>query len=250
MGTVHLLELAEDLSHLEALVVATTDKVYDDRSPQPYAESSPLGGLEPYSASKVATEMVVQSWPTKNLGYVTARAGNVIGGGDFAEYRLIPDLVRAWTSHQHATIRNPGATRPWQHVLEPLRGYLLYAEALSKPGISCPSALNFGPSMDQVVTVQELAHSAAQLWQGLDGAAPKDNVYPVEESFAEAASLSLDSSAAAATLGWTNILDWHYALRMTIDWYYRQSRGELVKTLILEQIDSYCEGLTLSDAPE
>lgn len=239
-GTAKLLASAARLTELEVVLVATTDKVYSPNAPQPYTEDSPLGGQDPYSASKACTELVVHSWPDFAGRCVTARAGNVIGGGDFAEYRLLPDLVRSWTGSGTPTIRNPHATRPWQHVLEPLRGYLLFAEALMSSTAELPPALNFGPSMDQVVTVNELVEVAADTWKGLSqGAVHFDHVVHDAAAPKESPTLALDSNLAKQTIGWSNVLTWDYALRMTIDWYFRHWRGEFPQNLIREQLAEY-----------
>ena len=144
-GTARVLDLLPRVGSLAATVVITTDKVYDVRQPAPYAEDAFLGGKDPYSASKAAAELVVHSWPAAGTPVGTARAGNVIGGGDWALDRIVPDLVRAWSAGEEAELRNPAAVRPWQHVVEPLAGYLAYAEALAT-GRDVPTALNFGPT--------------------------------------------------------------------------------------------------------
>ena len=133
VGTAHLLGALDELREApQATLIVTTDKVYDARGRGPYTEQSPLGGGEPYAASKAAAELVVHSWPSA-LTRATARSGNVIGGGDAAPRRLLPDLIRAWSTNQPAVLRRPSATRPWQHVCEPLDGYLRYAELLAGP---------------------------------------------------------------------------------------------------------------------
>ena len=145
VGTGQLLEALHGLAGVEAVLVITTDKVYDSRQEPPYSEHSFLGGADPYSASKAAAEHLVHSWPA-SWPLATARAGNVMGGGDWALDRLLPDMVRAWSAGHPVTLRSLAGVRPWQHVLEPLRGYLLHAEALVvRPG-DIPRSLNFGPA--------------------------------------------------------------------------------------------------------
>ena len=239
MGTANILDFSTQLPDLAALVVITTDKVYAPDSPQPYSEISPLGGRDPYSASKAATELLVQAWPSPNSHIGTARAGNVIGGGDFAKFRLVPDLVQAWTQGKPARIRNPLSTRPWQHVLEPVRGYIMYAEALMHPTKHSPHALNFGPSSDQVVPVQQVVDAAMNVWGDMSGAKCTFTLESPGENVLEATTLALDSSLAQSTLGWSNLLNWRYALSMTLSWYHRHNQGTSVEALIRDQIDEY-----------
>jgi len=239
-GTANLLATTEKLPELEVLLVATTDKVYSPSAPQPYREDSPLGGQDPYSASKACTELVVHAWPDHAGRCVTARAGNVIGGGDFAQHRLVPDLIRSWTTSVTPTIRNPSATRPWQHVLEPLRGYLLFAEALMCSTTELPTALNFGPSEEQVVTVSKLVEVATDTWNELtQGAVLFDLMKSGANAPKETPTLALDSTLARQAVGWFNVLEWDYAVRMTITWYFRHWRGEDPRELIREQLAEY-----------
>ena len=160
MGTAHLLDSLRGAEGLQAVLVVTTDKVYrNDGNGHPFAEDDPLGGADPYSASKAAAEIVVASMATSffgGKGVATARAGNVIGGGDWSEDRLIPDIWRAVKAGKPLRLRNPEATRPWQHVLDPLAGYLRYAERLAS-GADVPKALNFGPLPGDALTVAEIA---------------------------------------------------------------------------------------------
>ena len=143
-GTVRMLDFATSLESVAGTLVITTDKVYDPSQTPPHDERHSFGGREPYSASKAAAEIVVAGWPQMRSARATARAGNVIGGGDWAENRLLPDLVRAWAAGRAPELRRPHGVRPWQHVLEPLRGYLVFAEALAE-GRDLPSGLNCGP---------------------------------------------------------------------------------------------------------
>ncbi len=222
-GTIHLLEALRKQPSIEAALVVTTDKVYRNLGDgRRFREADPLGGDDPYSASKAAAELAVGAWRMSHgeelPPLATARAGNVIGGGDFAPTRLVPDIVRAWIRHTPLTLRHPDATRPWQHVLDVLRGYLLQAEALaSTPGV--PFAVNFAPGGTREATVRELitAFEAATgvplPWQ--KAAAP-----------AEASRLALDATLAERVLGWRPMLDQTAAIEATAGWYAAWHRGE------------------------
>lgn len=240
LGVGRLLEAMEGLAELRALVIITTDKVYDTRQAGPFAEGDFLGGRDPYSASKAAAELLAASWPDKTLPIVTARAGNVVGGGDWAGERLVPDLVRAWRRGDTVQLRDISGIRPWQHVLEPIRGYLLYAEALIT-NRTVSHALNFGPSADDMVSVGEIVRCCAEFWPSNDmGTSPawaeiKDRPYP------ETRTLTLDSSRAHDELGWRGLLGWRETIRWTIDWYQGYLREVPAHELVSRDIRSYCE---------
>lgn len=237
-GTVQVLQLVDGLPAVEASVLVTTDKVYDPRNPPSYAEGAPLGGHDPYSASKAAAELVVGAWP-QGSPRGTARAGNVIGGGDWARDRLLPDLVRAWRAGEPAALRNPQAVRPWQHVLEPLRGYLLYAQELAQ-GRQLPPALNLGPSSAQAVPVDALVRFAADTWREQGGELPDPAwTYSDAPTFAETSLLTLDSTLAQDVLGWTSVLDWRAAVRLTLEWHHALDRGAAAADLVNGQLHSY-----------
>jgi CDP-glucose 4,6-dehydratase len=238
LGTVRVIEAALDAG-AEVVLVITTDKVYDPAAPGPHGEEARLGGREPYSASKAAAEIVVAGWPRGPMRIATARAGNVIGGGDWARDRLLPDLVRGWTAGAAAVLRDPRGVRPWQHVLEPLRGYLLYVEELAG-GVDPPSTLNFGPAQPQVVPVERVVEHAAATWAGLGQALP-DPAWTAQESraYAETAELTLDSSCAAAAMGWASVLGWQEAVDLTMVWYAGQQAGRPAADLIAEQLRTY-----------
>lgn len=239
VGTGQLLEALHGLAGVEAVLVITTDKVYDSRQEPPYSEQSFLGGADPYSASKAAAEHLVHSWPA-SWPLATARAGNVMGGGDWALDRLLPDMVRAWSAGQPVTLRSLAGVRPWQHVLEPLRGYLLHAEALvDRPG-DIPRALNFGPADRQAVSVQDLVAYGGQVWNSLDGTVPVPEWQCLDApSFAERTTLLLDSRLARDSLGWVSILTWQEAVEMTLDWYLRYQSGSHAADLVTTQLDAY-----------
>lgn len=238
-GTVQVMSLATQLDDLIATLVITTDKVYDPRQQVPHSEGHYLGGADPYSASKAAAEMVVHAWPRTSAPRATARAGNVIGGGDWAANRLLPDLVRAWDSGTPVTLRRPHAIRPWQHVLEPLRGYLIYVEALAS-GRAVPSALNFGPSEGQSVAVAELARFAAGEWQRVRGALPETSwTESIGSQFSETIELTLDSRLAEEHLGWASALDWREAVTLTVECYHALLSGTPAHDLLAAQLKSY-----------
>lgn len=239
LGTVRVLELLATLTTVQACLVITTDKVYDPSQSAPHDESHSFGGREPYSASKAAAEIVVAGWPPLPAPVATARAGNVIGGGDWATDRLLPDLVRAWAAGDTPSLRRPQSVRPWQHVLEPLRGYLLYVEALAG-GHEVAAGMNFGPAEEQSVRVGELVRFAAAEWQRRGGPLPDPPwSESVEPPFVETGELTLDSSLASKQLGWTSVLGWREAVAMTLDWYYRAGAGADPATLVAEQLTTY-----------
>lgn len=239
MGSVHLLEALRGCDSLEAALIVTTDKVYaNSDQPRDFVESDPLGGHDPYSASKSAAELATASYAAcffrdRGIGIATARAGNVIGGGDWSEDRLIPDVWRAARQGDAAILRNPEATRPWQHVLEPLAGYFLYLEALAEAR-PVPNALNFGPAAGNSVTVAGVAEimasalGAPTAWRKDDGPAP-----------AEMKFLSLDPSLAIGSLGWRPRLSPEEAVRWSADWYGAFSAGAEPLRLCEAQIERY-----------
>jgi CDP-glucose 4,6-dehydratase len=240
-GVVRLLESLQDLPSLLAAVVITTDKVYDQRQTGPHDEEHFLGGRDPYSASKAAAELVCISWPDPTLPLVTARAGNVVGGGDWAADRLVPDMVRAWSSGTELTLRDPAGVRPWQHVLEPLRGYLLYAEALME-GRPVSGALNFGPSATDMVAVGDIVDFGAGVWAAGDRrqAASMAWAATAQRPYAETQCLTLSSTRAARELGWTGLLTWHETLAMTLAWYQSHLAGTSASRLVGDDLDAYC----------
>jgi CDP-glucose 4,6-dehydratase len=222
MGTVNLLEACRTCSHVRAVVVITTDKVYENRE-KTYAfnESDPLGGRDPYSASKacadLASQCYISSFFTKDCvpSAAIARAGNVIGGGDWAEWRIVPDCIRALRRDKPIVLRNPRAVRPWQHVLEPLYGYLCLAAALvSDRRREASGAWNFGPAKESVIPVIDLVKSVVRL--------AGKGTYLVEQdpkALHEAAFLQLDISKATNILGWSPVLDIEQAIEWTVQEY-------------------------------
>jgi CDP-glucose 4,6-dehydratase len=239
MGTAHLLQALRGQAELQAVLVVTTDKVYANaETGRAFVETDPLGGKDPYSASKAAAEMVAASFAKSYFDragapLATARGGNVIGGGDFSRDRLAADIVRAARAGETVVLRHPEATRPWQHVLDCLAGYFAYLEALAA-GRDLPRALNFGPRPGgPEVTVGELA----SLGVAALGARPWR--HEPDPNSLEARSLAIDAGQAAATLGFASRLDAPEAVALTMDWYRRQAAGEDACALCLEQIEGY-----------
>ncbi len=242
MGTANVLDALRGSPGLKSVIVITTDKVYRNlESGKPFVEGDLLGGHDPYSASKAAAELVAASWAhsyfeAAGVAVATARAGNVIGGGDWSEDRLIPDLWRAAKAGKPVELRYPNATRPWQHVLEPLAGYLVFAEALSAGGKDLPSALNFGPSAADELTVSQVANIMAEALENPRGWVPSKD--PV---FTEMNALSLDATLATKALNWRPSLTAQQALAWTAEWCRRVNSGESPREVSLEQIRRYSE---------
>jgi CDP-glucose 4,6-dehydratase len=241
MGTVHLLEACRSVPDLRSIVVVTTDKCYENVGwVWGYRENDRLGGADPYSNSKAACELVVDSYRRSFFGpglngpsIASARAGNVIGGGDFAVDRLVPDAMRAFMAGDRLLIRNPLSVRPWQHVLEPLWGYLLLAERLHHdPAFA--EGWNFGPRTDESAAVERVADLLADLW----GEAAGWDQDPAEHPH-EAATLKLDSTKAHLQLGWRPKLSLEEALRLTAEWYSAFSRGEAMRAFTERQISEF-----------
>ncbi|HJV26699.1 MAG TPA: CDP-glucose 4,6-dehydratase [Aromatoleum sp.] len=239
MGTAHVLEAARNCPSVRAIVVVTTDKCYENRGwDSGYRESDRLGGHDPYSVSKACAELVASAWRSSYWQaddaplLATARAGNVIGGGDWAADRLVPDVVRAIGSGQIVLVRNPAAIRPWQHVLEPLAGYLMLGARLLAGDRSFADAWNFGPALGDMQSVSALCEVLCKRlggeWRHDEGEHPH-----------EAAVLRLDSSHAMLKLGWAPRWTLVQALELTADWYARASRGEDARALTLEQVSAY-----------
>ena len=243
LGTINLLQALSELEGLEAVLVVTSDKVYaNDGSGRAICETDPLGGNDPYSASKAACELAVNCWrrsylSPRGIAVATARAGNVIGGGDFAEDRVVPDCVRAAIAGRPVVLRHPRATRPWQHVLDCLCGYLIYAERLASAPASAPQALNFGPAPGHAIPVIDLARSVMAAM----GSASEIRVCEPEHSI-EAALLSLDSTLARRTLGWRDRLPGPAAIEATAMWYRRWQAGDDMRAATLAEIDRYQAG--------
>jgi CDP-glucose 4,6-dehydratase len=238
-GTAHVLEAVRACPSVRAVVVVTSDKCYrDDGRGTAFREPDPLGGRDPYSASKAAAEIVAASWRASFLAprvaLATARAGNVIGGGDWAEGRLIPDCVRAFARGEAVVLRYPGARRPWQHVLEPLSGYLLLAEALLRDPDGFAEGWNFGPAPSDGDPVEAVVAAFAAAWGSTAGWARSGAAHPVET-----AALRIDPAKAEARLGWRARLQLPQALEWTAAWYRRVLTGEPASACCAEQIAAY-----------
>lgn len=242
MGTVNVLEAVRHCDDVRAVVVVTSDKCYENREwDWPYRERDPMGGHDPYSCSKGCAELVTASYRASYFGrqgtasVASARAGNVVGGGDWAADRLVPDIVRAVAAGRAADIRNPAAIRPWQHVLEPLAGYLCLGAALLEHGDTFAEAWNFGPSPDSHVNVGELAGRITSAWGEAEFVHRSEDAAPHEAGF-----LALDSSKARGRLGWKPRLGIAETVEWTVDWYRRfAANGESAATLVDEQIAAY-----------
>jgi CDP-glucose 4,6-dehydratase len=246
MGTVNVLEAVRATPGVQAVVNVTTDKCYLNREwAWGYRESEPLGGHDPYSSSKACSELVTAAYrasffvPQGGAARIaTARAGNVIGGGDWAEDRLLPDVLKAFAAGRAVRLRNPGATRPWQHVLEPLRGYLVLAQQLAAHEPAVDDAWNFGPLDQDVRTVQDVVETLAgqwghgARWEGDGGSHPH-----------EAGLLKLDISKARSQLGWRPQLPLDKGLQWIVDWKRRCDAGEDPREVTLAQIRAYQHGL-------
>jgi CDP-glucose 4,6-dehydratase len=241
LGAAHVLEALRDEAGLRAILVVTTDKVYGAaREACHFVESDRLGGLDPYSASKAAAELVTASYGAsffrrRGVAVATARSGNVIGGGDWSEDRIVPDIWRAIRAGRPLELRHPDATRPWQHVLDSLAGYFAFIEHMTARPDASPEALNFGPAAGSPqVTVAELVERF-----GAELGAPMPWVRSAEPGPAETLELALDASAAARTLGWRARLTAPEAIAWTADWYRRYAVPEAARAIALSQIQAY-----------
>jgi CDP-glucose 4,6-dehydratase len=246
MGTANLLEAVRCTKYVRAVVVVTTDKCYENKEwCWGYRESDALGGYDPYSNSKACAEFVVSAYrnsffnPTKygdhQVALASVRAGNVIGGGDWATDRLIPDIFRALGDDRQIHIRNPHAIRPWQYVLEPLRGYLLIAQKLCERGAEFGEAWNFGPELSDAKPVEWIVSYLAQMWgEGAQWRIDDNREHPHEAQL-----LRLDWSKAASRLGWSPALHLDQALQMTVEWYKGHSQGKEMRAFTLQQIEAF-----------
>ena len=248
MGTVHVLEAARHAGSVKGIVCVTSDKCYANREwVWPYRESDPMGGHDPYSSSKGCAELVAASWrssffETDGPALATVRAGNVIGGGDWAEDRLIPDLIRAFEAGVAPLIRAPDAVRPWQHVLEALGGYIAIAERLMAGDRSFADAWNFGPSDEDARPVGWIVERMRAAWG--DGDAPLLDSGPRPH---EAGLLRLDSSKARAALGWRPALTLDRALEWIVSWHKAVGSGDDARAVTLAQIADYSAASSMGD---
>jgi CDP-glucose 4,6-dehydratase len=242
LGTAHVLEAARHVKSVRAVLCITTDKVYKNNEwPWPYRENDPLGGKDPYSASKAAAEMVIQSYTASykweegaRPAIATARGGNIIGGGDWSDDRLVPDFVRALVNNTSLTLRYPDATRPWQHVLGLVQGYLMLLSGLiSDHPTRFAQAWNLGPQESRQYSVREVLELMSARWQ-------RPQLQYMNEPLPEAGSLALDSSLARNLLGWVPAWETEMAIEKTADWYrdyYRDPSS--ARALTIGQIDEW-----------
>jgi CDP-glucose 4,6-dehydratase len=244
MGTVHVLEAARQVPGVKAVVVVTTDKCYENREwPWGYREDEPMGGRDPYSSSKGCAELVASAYrrsflAPQGVAVATARAGNVIGGGDWAADRLVPDVLRAFERGEPVAIRNPRATRPWQHVLEPLSGYLMLAERLCTQGPAWAEGWNFGPSDEDVRPVGWVVDRLISGWGPGAAWRQDEGSHPHE-----AHDLKLDISKARTRLGWRPRWNLQTALENVTRWHRAWLAGSDARQLCLQQIGQYVNGM-------
>jgi CDP-glucose 4,6-dehydratase len=239
MGTVHVLEAMRQCPSVRGAIVVTSDKCYENVGHiHGYKEAEPLGGSDPYSSSKACAELVTQAYRASffsksfPLPVASARAGNVIGGGDWAEDRLVPDAMRAFLDGRPLEIRNPQSLRPWQHVLDPVLAYLTLAEHLVEDGEAFAQAWNFGPASESEIAVKHVADLLVRGWgQGAEWR------HDLREHPPEAVYLKLDCSKAAARLHWQPLFDIERSIGLTLDWYRAFQGGANMRKVTLGQID-------------
>ena len=235
LGTAHVLDAVRDAGTVRSTVVVTSDKCYAPHDGERgHRESDPLGGDDPYSASKAATELLAAAYRRSyGLALATARAGNVIGGGDWGADRLIPDVMRAALAGEAVELRSPAAVRPWQHVLNPLAGYLLLAQGLWDDA-SLASGWNFGPADEEALPVRAVVERLGSLWGRELAVTDQAGEHPHENP-----ALRLDSARAREALGWRPAWDLDAGLRATVDWYRAYARGDDVREVTLAQIAAF-----------
>jgi CDP-glucose 4,6-dehydratase len=254
MGTAHVLEAVRKTPSVRAVVCITSDKCYQNQEwSWRYRETDTLGGFDPYSSSKACAEMVCAAYRSSffplnrlnehHVALATARAGNVVGGGDWSEDRLIPDLIRGFQAGLPVLIRRPTAVRPWQHVLEPLNGYMLLAQKLLESPSECSSSFNIGPNEEDVWSVERVATKLVEVW-GEGAAWTRDSVPSLHEDH----SLTLDCSRARHELGWHPRLGIETTLEWTVNWYRDWQRGADMKQKTMAQIAGF-EQLLIDRGP-
>ncbi len=245
MGTVHVLESIRNVDNVQAAVIVTTDKCYENKEwAWGYRENEPMGGYDPYSNSKGCAELVTsayrqsyfpaEKYAKHQVAIASARAGNVIGGGDWSEDRLIPDVIKAFEANETLIIRNPLATRPWQHVLEPLSGYLVLAQALYQEGAKFDGAWNFGPRDEDARTVQEVINLLIKNWGSVASWTQDQSEQPHE-----AHSLKLDCSKARQYLNWIPRWSLERAIENIAHWQRIHQQNGDMREISLQQISKY-----------
>lgn len=248
LGTAQVLEAVRSVAGIRSVLCVTSDKCYENREwPWGYRENEAMGGFDPYSSSKGCAELIISAYrrsffhPAQHakhgVAVASARVGNVIGGGDWAEDRLVPDVIRALSARQPIHVRNPQAIRPWQHVLEPLAGYLLLARMLYEDGSAFAEGWNLGPGEEDVWSVSRLVERLVTLWGDGPGWERDDGDHPHE-----AQCLKLDCAKARTRLGWAPRWSLDRGLRATIDWYRAYASGADMRAMTLAQIAQFHEG--------
>ena len=237
MGTLNVLQAVDATSSVEATLIITTDKVYRQEPgvEKAFVETDEMGAADPYSTSKAMADLLTQSWISGHpeVRIAIARAGNVIGGGDVAENRLLPDLVKAFASGKPGLVRNPNSVRPWQHVLDCLGGYITLAEALLS-GKAKSGAFNFGPAPEAPLQVGDVARIAATVWGEPAEWVGDQRTQPHESKY-----LVLDSEKSKSVLGWSEKLSPQDAIQWSIEWSKRESMGESARAITMEQLISF-----------
>ena len=240
MGTANLLQASRNLPNLKSIVIVTTDKCYENREWEwGYRENEAMGGYDPYSSSKGCAELVTSAFKrsffqSTDVAIATARAGNVIGGGDWSKDRLIPDVLRSYNEGQQVVIRNPSATRPWQHVIEPLSGYLILAEELYNEGHAFAEPFNFGPRDEDCQSVESILNLINEVWTDCPGWKLDDKANPHEARF-----LKLDISKAKDKLNWSPKWNLESSIKRIIDWNKAFNLRDNMREKCINQIASY-----------
>ena len=243
IGTVNVLEAARKCSNLKAIVSVTTDKCYENKEWMwGYRENDPMGGYDPYSSSKGCAELVTSAYRrsyfscNETASLASARAGNVIGGGDWSEDRLIPDILRSFEKSHPVVVRNPRSTRPWQHVLEPLSGYLVLAQELFINGDKFAEAWNFGPSDKDCKPVSWVVNKMVEYWGNSASWVLDKNKNPHEAGF-----LKLDCSKASTMLNWYPKLNLKDSIKSIVEWHKLYLRGKDLRKQCVKEINNYCK---------
>lgn len=240
MGTANLLQVSRNLPDLRSIVIVTTDKCYENKEWEwGYRENDPMGGYDPYSSSKGCAELVTSAFRrsffrSTRVAIASARAGNVIGGGDWSKDRLIPDVIQSYNEGKQVVIRNPKATRPWQHVIEPLSGYLVLAEQLYNNGQAFAEPFNFGPRDEDCQSVESILNNITENWRDCPGWKLDDESNPHEARF-----LKLDISKAKHRLNWTPKWNLESTIKRIIDWNNAYNRQEDMRKYCINEIKSY-----------
>lgn len=244
LGTVHVLEAAKTCDSIKSVVSVTTDKCYENNEwVWAYRENEPMGGHDPYSSSKGCAELVTASYrksffEAKGIGLASARAGNVIGGGDWALDRLVPDILRAFEKKQPVVIRSPNSIRPWQHVLEPLSGYLKLAQALFEKPVNFAEGWNFGPNENDVKPVSWILDEMVNYWQGASWVLDQSETNPHEANY-----LRLDISKAKSKLLWKPVWPLSETLSHIVSWHQAWLSGENMQKISINEISNYIHAM-------